>query len=98
MVVLLSITGLSALYAYWSVVDNLRFSREKEPRRSDLASAVQGLAETLVQRSPGDKEETGLDKLELIFDEQLWDERLKKSFDEHSEFFRRWDHHRTNKV
>lgn len=96
MVVLLSITGLSALYAYWSVVDNLRDSREKEPRRADLAFAIQGLAETLVQRSQEkfigiDESLPTLDKLELIFDEQLWDERLKKSFDEHSEFYRRWD-------
>lgn len=102
MVVLLSITGLLALYAYWSVIDNLRICRDKEPRRADLATAVQGLAETLVQRSPREKEDIGqttpVDKLELIFDERLFEERLKKGFDEHSEFYRRWDLNSSRKV
>ena len=102
MVVLLSITGLLAVYAYWSVLDNLRFCRDKEPRRAELASAMQGLAETLVQRSPPKKRDIDqsilVEELEMNFDPQLFDERLRKGFEEHSEFYRRWDGSWSKKV
>ena len=79
MLLLLSIAGLSAIYAYWNVVDELRFSRDKEPHRANLAAAIQGLAEPLVLRIPEPVSPLqipigpGRYSVELaIVDEQLW--------------------------
>ena len=93
MLLLLSIAGLSAIYAYWNVVDELRFSRDKEPHRAKLAAAIQGLAEPLVLRIPEPVGPLqipigpGRYSVELAFvDEPLWNERLKKAWDEFKEF------------
>lgn len=94
MVVLLSIAGLSALYAYWSVVDHLRYSRDQEPHPTELAVAMQGLFEPLVEHQV-EKDEQGFRrpnaKLVLLFDDRLWNERRKKVGDELLEFYRRWN-------
>ncbi|RLS80267.1 MAG: hypothetical protein DWI02_06090, partial [Planctomycetota bacterium] len=42
MLLLLTLAGCSALYSYWGLVDDLRFSREKEPQRAELAAAMAG--------------------------------------------------------
>ena len=96
MLLLLSIAGLSAIYAYWNVVDELRFSRDKEPHRANLAAAIQGLAEPLVLRIPEPVSPLqipigpGRYSVELAFvDEQLWIERMQKAWDEFKEFKRR---------
>ena len=95
MLLLLSIAGLSAIYAYWNIVDELRFSRDKEPHRANLAAAIQGLAEPLVLRIPEQINpqqipmRPGVYSVEQTFDEQLWIERRQKARDAFKEFYRR---------
>ncbi len=96
MVVLLSIAGLSALHAYYKVVDSLRESRDKQPSRTNLADAVAGLFEALVHTPPDPKEmiyDSLLlppnEKLELDFEPALWEERRKKVTEEIREFYER---------
>ena len=101
MILLLSITGLSALHAYWSVVDNLRTSQKKEPRRADLAAALVGLFEPIqgTAQKPKDKrnqtdpsnsvleKESAFDNFE--FDLELWNTRWKKLKEEVNDFCER---------
>ena len=95
MLLFLSIAGLSALYAYWSLVDDLQFSREKEPQRADLAAALQGLAEPLIERVPERLNplqipmRPGVYSVVETFDGPLWNERRQKARDEYKEFYRR---------
>ena len=48
MLLLLSIAGLSAIYSYWSLIDDLRFRRDKEPHQAELAAAMAGLIEPFI--------------------------------------------------
>lgn len=48
MVLLLTIAGLSALYAYHGAIEAIRTRRDDEPHRADLAKAFESLTEPLV--------------------------------------------------
>ena len=80
MLLLLTLAGCSALYSYWGLVDDLRFSREKEPQRAELAAAVAGLIQPFIHvrkriDEPLWSSSTAASEnlnLELTFDKQLW--------------------------
>jgi signal transduction histidine kinase len=96
MVLLLSITGLSALYAYWRVVDNLRTSQEKEPRRDDLSRAISGLTESITchtrkrveneEKPPVAETPKESTIYEYAIDEELWNDRWTKFKNEWKDF------------
>ena len=78
MVVLLSIAGLSALYAYWAVTENLRINRN-EPRRDELVDASAALSETLLRLpKQSDPFKHSTETLEIDLNKALWDERREK--------------------
>ena len=100
MILLLSITGLSALYAYWSLVDKLRSSHDEIPRRMDLTDAITALSGSLI---PSSTRSQKIDRLRLsedgtlkiiadepVLDEILWDEKSKTLGNEFKEYYRRW--------
>ena len=97
MLLLLTLAGCSALYSYWGLVDDLRFSREKEPQRAELAAAMAGLIQPFIHvRKRIDEplwsssaEASENLNLELTFDKQLWVERRQKAREELTEFYRR---------
>ncbi|WP_397568228.1 sensor histidine kinase [Schlesneria sp. T3-172] len=95
MLLFLSVAGLSALYAYWSLVDDLQFSREKEPQQTALAAALQGLAEPLIIRLPERVNplqipmRPGVYTVVETFNGPLWEERRHKAREEYKEFYRR---------
>lgn len=89
MVSLLSIAGLSALYAYWTVTENLRVSRN-EPRTDELLSAMVGLNQALIRPPKQGNPLTPLPgTLEIELNESLWDERREKVRTELLKFYDR---------
>ena len=90
---MLSVAGLSALFAYQNAVRNLRTSQEKDHSHDNLATAISGLSKPLVRIPETNPDANPLappsGKLELGFDEALWDEIRETVADTLSEYFRK---------
>lgn len=97
MLVLLSIAGLSAIYSYWSLIGDLRFRRDQEPQHAELSSAITGMIQAFVDiqkrideplwSSPSGAGEDF--RIELTFQEKLWNERHQKAREALTEYYRR---------
>lgn len=93
MVVLLSIAGLSTLFAYRELVGKLQISHDKELRHDNLAIAVSGLIETLVRvpNLPPDENPfiKQISSLEVWFDDTAWTDQRGVVQKELTEYIRK---------
>ena len=104
MLVLLSVAGLSAIYGYWSLIGDIRFARNQEPRHAELSAAMAGLLEPFLHvrkrkvdpfepRNEGNvpSSDNIVDqiKISLFFNEPMWNERRQKAREALKEYYRR---------
>ena len=81
MLLLLSVAGLSAIWAYWGLIDDLRSSHNSDPQQTDLLNAIAGLAEPMVGSIPR-RQGDGLPPEHMLptfeeseFGKELWKEQ-----------------------
>lgn len=85
MLLILAFAGLTGLFSYRSVIQDLDYSLNHEPRRTDLAVTAAGLFNPLLGFRTRDDEQ------HLAFDASGWDDQMNRFRDELMEFRRRVD-------
>ncbi len=86
MLFILAFAGLTGLFSYRAVIQDLDYSMNREPHRTDLAVIAAGLFDPLLGLRTREDDEQ-----HLAFDKERWDQQLKRFRDELAEFRRRAD-------
>lgn len=93
---ILAFAGLTGLMSYRAVVQDLEFSQNKEPHRTDLAVTCAGLFDPLLVRRGIKPSESPFDSAVQVdqvlgFDAELWAVQMQRAYKELNEFRRRVD-------
>ena len=86
MLFILAFAGLTGLFSYRAVIQDLDYSMNREPHRTDLAVIAAGLFDPLLGLRTREDDEQ-----HLAFDKERWDQQLKRFREELAEFRRRAD-------